>query len=105
MPEGILEQKITELGDFIMMARLTNDMRHLTSEEVEDAKVLFVLMRSNKDVVKMIREVRERKEELDDEPEEAETMEQIAQKEAELADLRATLTEIRIKLEQDEDTL
>ncbi|TKJ40955.1 hypothetical protein CEE36_08800 [candidate division TA06 bacterium B3_TA06] len=99
-----LAKAVDELGNDLMLAKLTHEMQHLESEEVEDAKVLYVLLRKHKDAMEMIRKLRERKEELDDEPEEAETQRQIALKETELERLRNTLAEIRTKLNQ-EDTL
>jgi len=99
-----LKEAVDELGNHLMIAKLAHEMRHLQAEDVEDAKLLYVLLRSNKDAMKTIRKLRERKEELDDEPEEAETQRQIALKETELERLRNTLAEIRTKLNQ-EDTL
>jgi len=98
-----LKKAVDELGNHLMMAKLAHEMRYLSPEEVEDAKVLYVLLRSNKDAMEMVRKLREWKEELDDEPEKAETLRQIAEKEVELKRLRATLAEIRIKLNQEEE--
>jgi hypothetical protein len=97
-----LKEAVEGLGNDLMLAKLAHEMRHLEPEEVEDARVLYVLLRRHKDAMKTIRELRERKEELDDDPEEAETLRQIAEKEAELKRLRNTLAEIRIKLKQEE---
>jgi len=98
-----LKEAVEELGNHLMMAKLAHAMRHLSSEDIEDAKVLYVLSKKHKDAMEMVRKLRARKEELDDEPEEAETLRLIALKEAELKRLRATLAEIRIKLNQEEE--
>lgn len=53
-----LAKAVDELGNDLMLAKLTHEMQHLESEEVEDAKVLYVLLRKHKDAMKMIRKLR-----------------------------------------------
>lgn len=101
-----LAKAVAELGNDLMLANLTHEMRHLEPEEVKDAKALYVLLRKHEGAMKTIRDLRKRKESLDDDSKEDEMQEQVdlkeAEKEAELERLRAALVEIRTNLNEAE---
>jgi len=101
-----LAKAVDELGNDLMLAKLTHETQHLEPEEVEDAKVLYVLLRKHKNAMKTIRDLR--KGNLDD-SEEADVLELIAlkeaEKEAELERLHAVLAEIRTNLSEAEHCL
>lgn len=63
MPDR-LWKALEELGNNLMLVKLTSEAQSLTLEEVEDARLLYVLLRNNKDAIETIRELRGKIDEL-----------------------------------------